>query len=387
LVSGTGTYKQDADIDLLGNDSYSASGGAVTWTPLLSGGFDGTFDGDGHTIANLKVNVSTGKAGLFETNNNSGTLKNIHVTSGTVNNIDFAINSYTAGIAAINNGTISNCSNGANITTIGFYSGGIAGDSRSGNITGCYNTGALTSSAQGEAALGGIAGYGSNITGCYNTGTITGVRYAGGIVGYHTTGNIIIRCYNNGQVSGGHEVKTVGGIAGASVGKIIACYNTGAVIGSEARRIGGISGYSGLAGSAIIACYNTGALSGENVTDPNYSNGGIVAFLESGSITACYNTGTVNATGAYRGGIAGYTDGTNTITDCYWKNNTTSPPPYGIGSPANNTGAAPFSSTFIPTGSLEWGTGSGWDGTGPMPSGVWWKPGTTSGTLPRLWFE
>jgi hypothetical protein len=382
LVS-TGSYKQDADIDLLGNGSYLP--GAETWTPLLSSGFSGTFDGDGHTIANLKVNVSSGAAGLFVTNN--GILKNIHITSGLVENtIYYTTNTgYAAGIAAINNGTISNCSNGAAITTSSYYNGGIAGDSRNGNITGCYNTGALTTSGQNEAGLGGIAGYGSNITGCYNTGTIEARRYAGGIVGWHTTGNII-RCYNNGQVTGGSGDRTPGGIAGRSEGKIIACYNTGTVIGSQAIRIGGISGWS-RAGAAIIACYNTGALTGGNVTDSSYTNGGIVGLVENATITACYTTGTVNATGAYRGGIVGYGTGTNTITACYWKNNTTSPPPNGIGSPANNTGATPFSSTFIPTGSPDWGTGDGWDGTVPMPLGVWWKPGTTSGTLPRLWFE
>ena len=62
------TFKLGVDIDLKNQD----------WTPIGSGfTFDGTFDGDGHTIKNLNVNVSE-LAGLFGSVH--GTIKNVKVT-------------------------------------------------------------------------------------------------------------------------------------------------------------------------------------------------------------------------------------------------------------------------------------------------------------------
>jgi hypothetical protein len=428
LVVATGTYKQDADIDLLGNDSYLASGGAVTWTPLLSGGFDGTFDGNRHTIANLKVVASAGNAGLFGLNNRpdemtKGTLNDIHITSGSVENTGSGADDHAGSIAGENQGIISNCSNGADITG-NSYTGGITGkNTNDGDILYSYNTGTIIGTGTytggitgyhdspayigsliaysynagtitGSHYTGGIAGYAYEaIYGCYNIGTVTGgsspYQGTGGIVGYRATSTSyvsIIDCYNTGAVSGNPGAPYVGGIIGncQNTYKIIACYNTGAVSGSGNNTGGIVGGCADNFTGQINACYNTGAVSGSGS-----NTGGIVGGCgntSTGQINACYNTGAVSG-GSNTGGVAG-NKGSATINACYWKNNTNPIPSWGIGNPAGNDNATPFSSVFLPTGHIEWGTGR-WDGS-PIgdDEGIWWKAGTTSGgTLPRLWFE
>ncbi|MDR0550443.1 MAG: hypothetical protein LBG72_00320, partial [Spirochaetaceae bacterium] len=201
-------------------------------------------------------------------------------------------------------------------------------------------------SVSGDNCVGGIAGrnqYGT-ITACYNAGAVSGIDYTGGVAGYNYSGSTITACYNAGAVSG---TNYTGGVAGKDIGTIIACYNTGTVSGSDA--VGGVAG--GISNGTITACYNTGAVSGTNHT------GGVVGYNEYATINACY-----------------------------WDNSVAGAPANGIGEPAGDTDAAPFSgaAAFPPVtaANAEWGTG---DGSG---SGKYWKAGTTGGgQLPKLWWE
>jgi hypothetical protein len=172
----------------------------------------------------------------------------------------------------------------------------------------------------------------------------------------------------SGSVSGRH---IVGGIVGINLGTITACSNTGSISGRN-----GVGGVAGVNEGTITACYNTGTVSGSTDT-------GGVAGLVTGTVTACYNTGTVSGS-AETGGVAGVNEGT--VTACYWDNSVVGSPPNGIGDPASDIDAEPFSGTAdfpnVSGGNVEWGTG---DGSG---SGKYWKAGTTSGgRLPKLWFE
>jgi uncharacterized protein YjdB len=149
-----GKYKLEANLDLM----------SESWTPITN--FSGTFDGGGHTLANL---YSTSN-GLFT--NFHGTLKNLGIVSGFVSGNDYV----GAFVGNVNSGTasISGCFNNASVTGTAHSIGGIIGGAFGGQatVTACYNTGAVTSIDHWW--VGGIAGYSITAIACYNTGVITG---------------------------------------------------------------------------------------------------------------------------------------------------------------------------------------------------------------------
>lgn len=179
-------------------------------------GFEGTFDGDGHSISGIDM-TDVGSAGLFRYNR--GFIKNV-----TVKDSEFS-GASAGGIVVSNSGVIVNCHNrGANVkSTIDkcdYVVGGIAGYS-CGVIRNCSSDGTVTASYYGVYA-GGIVGAQEDSGGIYNScnwGSVTGGSYyTGGIVGYADDANTIQNCYNTGTVTGG-------GIAGKVESTIVAdCY-------------------------------------------------------------------------------------------------------------------------------------------------------------------
>ena len=204
------------------------------WTPIgRYKTYQGTFDGQNHTISGLYVNDnSMNYVGLFYSAGGNAVIKNIKIADsyvygksyvgmisgsvrGTVENCHSSGivggASSVGGICGENNGgTIVNCSNQANVVhnesayvRSPFYAGGVTGYNR-GSISRCFNTGTVTA---GSRYAGGISGIedntddkGSSITCCYNTGEITADAYAGGISGgYRVT---ISHSYNTGTVNG-----------------------------------------------------------------------------------------------------------------------------------------------------------------------------------------
>jgi hypothetical protein len=221
----SGTYHLEADINMLGdcaNDGFgdgsdAQNTDAVKWTPI--GTFTGTFDGRGHKLYNLYVNVNGGYVGLFS--RNSGLINGICIESGSITGSALYTSSICGG--AETNGTISNCYNKAVIS--GYeYVGGICGGSN-GSISGCYNTGNISAATQYVGGICGINNSGAAITNCYNTGSITASgSYVGGICGANgkvggsgTTEN----CYNIGSVNGNTYV---GGICGTSYSLPTNCF-------------------------------------------------------------------------------------------------------------------------------------------------------------------
>lgn len=174
--------------------------------------FQGTFDGDGYQITNLKISNGGQYAGLFG-HTEGAVIKSCNVT-GKINGYN-----YTGGIVgyADANTKILNCSFQGNVKGKGEGRGGIVGYmSGGGEVSGCFVTGTVT----GDKEVGGIAGYGvGTIKNCYAlanvtataTATATGVN-AGGIAGY-AYGVTIENCYYSGEVSAKNYA---GGIAGTA---------------------------------------------------------------------------------------------------------------------------------------------------------------------------
>ncbi|MDR0724405.1 MAG: hypothetical protein LBF59_00160 [Prevotellaceae bacterium] len=200
-VTRAGVYKQEADLDLLN----------LEWTPI---GLVGIFDGNNHTLANLKISGDNDYVGLFGVIGafiENNIIQNVHIISGTVSGSD-----YVGGVCGYSfKSLIINCSNASSVSGDSDV-GGICGGSDSVIIAACYNTGLVS----GNSNVGGVCGHSVSITACYNTGSVSGNSNVGGVCGssYHS----VTACYNTGSVSGNSNVGGVCGYLG--YGSITACY-------------------------------------------------------------------------------------------------------------------------------------------------------------------
>lgn len=139
------------------------------WTPIGSGfssstGYQGTFDGQGHSITGLSITTNStdgGNAVLFDGIGSNGTVKNLQVE------VNYNVQQGVAsGIVNVNYGTITACSVTGDIAARTSDIGGIA-SINNGSIIGCWFDGNLTT----NYVEGGIA--------AYNYGTITACFYGG----------------------------------------------------------------------------------------------------------------------------------------------------------------------------------------------------------------
>ena len=145
--------------------------------------------------------------------------------------------------------------------------------------------------------------------------TLNGRDYIGAVCGY-LTGGTITNCHAVETVIGktGREAQSKyrGGIVGNIIGNtnVTGCTNSGTVSGLNF--LGGIVGQAKQA--TVQRCFNSGAVTGN--ASPI---GGIVGFANNATVQDCGNTGAVTSPNgnAYCGGIAGSTNSTSSIQNCY----------------------------------------------------------------------
>nr|MDE7477049.1 Ig-like domain-containing protein [Lachnospiraceae bacterium] len=344
-------------------------------TAYFGGRFSGTFDGNGYSIQNLKVDQ-----GLFPVIQSGAVVKNLHISNasmtgeysagiiagrndGTITNCVVtgkleASNKmeYTAGIVGVNEGNIENCVFAGNITAAANTAdaekdiGGIAGRNN-GVIQSCYAVGSINTKA---AVVAGIAGTNTSrqsesIKDCANYMSVEGAYIVAGIVGINESevadctnygavrqknnsqeigeaGGIAAQnkigtirdCYNYANING--EDKNIGGIAATTSGAITGCGNYGSVTGLA--NVGGIVGlYNGNREYSISECFNQGNINGNGRTNKSLGIGGILGSTGESykvPIENCYNTGNIRATNVtqYLGGIAGVIY-KGSISNCY----------------------------------------------------------------------
>lgn len=267
-VNGGTTYektyfKLTANIDLNNEPN---------WTPIGKSGlpFQGTFDGYGYQITNLKISNGGQYAGLFGYTKGA-VIKNCNVT-GEINGYN-----HTGGIvgSANVNTKIRNCSFQGNVEGNGEKRGGIVGHTSIGcDVSGCFVTGTVT----GEKFVGGIAGWGAGtIKNCYALAnvTATGVS-AGGIAGYYCSNFTIENCYYSGNVS----AKWAGGIAGyvsesiSGSTEIKNCVSLAeSVTGSNANRIAGYNDNATLTNNYAWSGTTVSGSAASDGADLTYTNG------------------------------------------------------------------------------------------------------------------
>lgn len=191
-------FRLTQDLDLGSISNFTPIG-------LVFVSFNGTFDGDGHTISNLKIIGNQSYMALFG-----------YVRSAIIENLNLigcvvtanGVNSIGGVCAFAQNSIIRNVTcDGA--VTAGQFAGLICGTCVSSTIVNCVSKGTVNSNI-----AGGICGNsygGSHINNCCNLANITGGFYLGGICGENGQGyspyNYINNCINfgsiNGSVSGG----------------------------------------------------------------------------------------------------------------------------------------------------------------------------------------
>ena len=182
--------------------------------------FKGHFDGKGHTVSGINVNLpSTDYVGLFA-HAQDATIQNLTLANSTI-----CGGKYVGGIVGSggnNNTTIQNCHVGSDVTVSGTdYVGGIVG--MYATIRGC--TGAATVTGNIVGGITGTANY-SVIENCLvYGGTVNGTK-AGAIAGTNniSTGTFTNNRYTGGVTLNGSEAKLNAGVgSGSQDGTAYAC--------------------------------------------------------------------------------------------------------------------------------------------------------------------
>ena len=215
-------YQLVASIDLSG----------ISWFRPVVPSFEGTFNGNGHTISHLIIEGGNYPissyliegVGLFGRLESGAELKNLGVVDANVTGSDFV-----GGLVAFNEGEVATC----------------------------YSTGAVT----GNMEVGGLVGRNpGDVTSCYSTVSVSGKGGVGGLVG--SNGGAVTLCYSAGAVSG--SGKDIGGLVGSG--------GPGSVQNSvwdiETSGISGSAGGVGLTTAEMIDPYMLGLNAFAN--EPNW---------------------------------------------------------------------------------------------------------------------
>ncbi|MGA1979181.1 MAG: GLUG motif-containing protein [Sedimentisphaerales bacterium] len=315
---------------------------------MISGNFIGVFDGNGHSISNIR-----GTEGLFETlGSEPGVLKNLAL-------IDVNMTGdQPGGLVKANFGVISNCSVTGKVTG-GYCVGGLAGWSigvvedsfancivngdgtvgglvgaNKGDVSRCSTSGTVS----GTSGVGGLTGDNHpdcTISDSNSTCSVSGGGFTGGLTGYNM--GIILNCHTTGSIiDGAHET---GGLVGMNSGLIQDCWSSGGLIqtyGSFNKYAGGLVGYNP-AGGRIIASFSNNQVSGHSgigglvggndysavedcysfgSVDANENAGGLIGSVFDSSISRSYSCASVSQ-GQFTGMFIGYSM-RNNVLNCFW---------------------------------------------------------------------
>ncbi len=177
-------FKLTANIDL---------STITNWTPI--GTFSGTFDGNGKTISNAKIDANAKNCGLFGAIY-GGTVKNLTLKDFNVTDqsYNYDVNTLGALVGKANNATIENITmSGINVknTLTGSRVGGLVGYSNGSISIEYVIVSGTTIESISSDMIGGLVGRvgTATINNCYVVTKISGGSKVGAILGGHLGGN------------------------------------------------------------------------------------------------------------------------------------------------------------------------------------------------------
>ena len=339
-----GNYVLGANIDAGGTAGWNGGSG---FTPIgQATPFNGSFDGLGHTIANLTIRrPASDYVGLF--GRNTGRIANAGLTGAAIIG-----RSHAGALAGTSDGTLTNVSSSGTVTGIHFIGGLVGSHGARGSILQSRSSASVSFDMGNDDipppddtdpvwCLGAET---------YCTGRIFSPAPLGGLAGYNA--GSISHSYASGHVSGGGQDASIGlgGLVGRNEGTISNAYSTGNV--SNGVQVGGLTGVNA---GAVSNAYSTGAVSGA------YEVGGLAGRNE-GAISNSYSTG--QATGdiqRYIGGMIGARTSGSAVAGSYWDTQTS-----GLSSSSAGTGITTAQTMLL-------ATFAGWDISATGGSAGLWR--------------
>ena len=300
-MDATGAILLLDDIDLTGETWIPIGQGTFTTGNVLDGGaFTGTFDGGGHKITGLTMEIPADApagttAGFFGVLNGA-TVRNLTIGTGS------KFTSHTTALAGI---------------------GAIAGFAMDSNIIECTSFAEMSSDGSADNVrfcMGGVLGVaasdakGSVVDGCVNRGKLTSVNTAntkngatglsiGGVIGFTDAKasefNVVKNCVNNGELD--VQATRTGGVVATlnKYTKVEDCVNNAKVSCSDVTAIN--SRAAGIASAAGAEVYLTRCINKGDVVFPVAGDkvhgytAGIIGQINNSAVTvdACENYGTI----------------------------------------------------------------------------------------------
>lgn len=185
--------KTDANAILLADLDMTDYNGSFMPIGDANNIYSGNFDGQHHTIRNLRVNGSF-YVGFFGVAGGNATISNLKMDA----TCEFIGSRYVGSMVGAVRGSqplnLVGCVNESSVTSSSTYAGGLVGGASSAivNITNCYNVG-LVEAVSNAGALIGYA-YRANVSNSYNAGTVTGSSEEMGFV--NSKNVTLTNCYD-----------------------------------------------------------------------------------------------------------------------------------------------------------------------------------------------
>lgn len=227
-------YVQVSDIDASETSSWHDGEGFDPIGEDCVAEFNGTFDGNGYEITDLKTGSDIADCvGMFGKVGTESKIKNVSLVNAEATG-QFAVGS----LIGINQGTIKDSYASGSVVR-GYMSGGLIGENKGGTVKRSYAS--VSVDGSGFFIVGGLVGENSGVVNkSYATGSVSGPKVVGGLVGGNYNGTIR-ESYATGRIEGN---EWVGGLVGknANGSKIDGSYAAGSVEGDE--RAGGLIGVS-----------------------------------------------------------------------------------------------------------------------------------------------
>jgi len=256
------TIKLGADIVINEGDSktWKEKAPETPWYPIS--GFAGTFDGQGHTISGMYMDVERRYVGFFGMTDSLCTVKNFSLkNSMIINEMGGTRVLSTGSIAGVGNGTFENIYSDAIMNTAGIYMGGMFGQVyKQSTISNCWYDGKITHYGRYAGGVVGIVSGGTiKVEHCLNTAAMDitwekGFCNSGGIVGSTLSSDSIILsitdCLNVGTITANQG--GVGSVLGHCVKGNAIIKDSYAVKGSNAKDGKGIGYNQGIIQGGVV---------------------------------------------------------------------------------------------------------------------------------------